>query len=174
MSIAVSILTRPTARLMALANGLVKDIPAEKFARFPVADGEPIAMNHPAFVLGHLALYPGRIVGVCGLDAATVAAPEGYEDLFAPGVECKDDPEGSIYPEKDALVAAFNDLHEKAFEILKGLRDEDLEKELEHERYREAFGTSGGATSFLLGAHAGFHLGQISGWRRMMGMGSAF
>jgi len=174
MSLAASILTRPIDRLLTLAKGLVEDIPADRFARFPVVDGKPVAMNHPAFVLGHLSLYPSRIVGVCGLDPNPLTAPDGYEDVFAPGVECRDDPEGSVYPAKDAVVATFVDLHEKAAEIVAGLRDEDLDRELEHERYRAAFGTSGGATAFLFGAHAGFHLGQISGWRRVMGMGSAF
>ena len=174
MSLAASVLTRPTDRLLALSRSLVADIPADRFARFPTVDGAPVVMNHPAFVLGHLTLYPGRIVTVCGMDPSIAAAPEGYQELFAPDVECVDDPEGTVYPGKEAMIATYFDLHEKAIEVVKGLRDEDFERELDIERHRKAFGTSGGATSFLLGAHAGFHLGQISGWRRVMGLGPAF
>ncbi|MEM7755389.1 MAG: DinB family protein [Planctomycetota bacterium] len=174
MSLTAAVLARPVGRMIMLAKGLVTDISADRFARFPIADGKPVTINHPAFALGHLVLYPSRIAGVCGLDANTVAPPEGFEDLFAPGVECRDDADGTVYPNKDTMIAAFVDSHERVAELIAGLRDEDLDRELENERYRDAFGTSGGATAFLLGGHAGFHLGQISAWRRAMGMPSAF
>jgi len=157
-----------------LTKGLVNDIPAESFARLPKADGTTVTINHPAFALGHLTLYPSKMLAAFGLDPTPLDPPSGYEELFAPGVECQDDPEGSIYPSKDETLAAFFDRHEKCVETIKGLRDEDFERPLEVERYREAFGTAGGLSSFMLGAHAGFHLGQISAWRRAMGMGSAF
>jgi hypothetical protein len=41
-------------------------------------------------------------------------------------------------------------------------------------RMKELFPTVGAAVNFLVVGHTQSHLGQISVWRRLMGLGSAF
>jgi hypothetical protein len=40
-------------------------------------------------------------------------------------------------------------------------------------RMKELFPTKGAVMNFILSAHPMMHLGQVSAWRRMMGLGSA-
>ena len=48
------------------AERLLAGIPAERFARLARFGGEVVESNHPAFVLGHLALYGPRIATQLG------------------------------------------------------------------------------------------------------------
>jgi hypothetical protein len=166
------LITRPAARILGLAQGLVGDVPADRFARLPVVDGVPVETNHAAFVLGHLALYPGRVLGLLGVEDTDLRTPAGYEDLFGPGAACEDDPDGSVYPHRDQIVGVFSDLHERGLAVVESLPDAAFDREIEEDRYRAMFGNAGAAASFMFGAHLGFHLGQLSAWRRAMGLKS--
>ena len=71
-----SMITAGAERVLALADALLKDVPDDRFARFAAPGGATIEANHPAFVYGHLALYPARVFAAAGLDASSVAPPE--------------------------------------------------------------------------------------------------
>ena len=43
------------------ADRLLKELPADRFARFASVGGTTVESNHPAFILGHLALYGPRL-----------------------------------------------------------------------------------------------------------------
>lgn len=81
-----------------LAELLLKGISPATFARKPDIGGRVIDTNHPAFVFGHLSLYPFGALTMLGLDATKAPKPAGFDDLFAAGKECRDDPAGTIYP----------------------------------------------------------------------------
>lgn len=167
------LLTITTGRTMGLAKGLLGGIDAKHFARQPQADGKTVDTNHPAFVYGHLALYPARVLGMLGMDAADIACPESYNTLFAAGVKCEDDPTGTKYPPMAEIVAKFDAAYARLIEVVKGVDDAALTAPIQgNDRYREIFGTVGGAASFMMHDHLMFHLGQVSAWRRMMGLGS--
>lgn len=54
---------------MGYAERLLKNIPAERFGRLATVGDEVVQSNHPAFIYGHLSLYPSRIVAELGRDA---------------------------------------------------------------------------------------------------------
>lgn len=163
----------PNLRTSIMLGGLLlKDIKPEIFARVPVQDGKPVHMNHAAFNYGHLAIYPARIMKLLGKDSAEAAAPEGWEDLFKAGVECKDDPQGTIYPKMDAIMAAYNRGYNTVLNALGSVSDEALMQQNPIEgRLREMCPTVGAAVAFMTMSHPMMHLGQVSAWRRMFGLG---
>ncbi|MEQ8770706.1 MAG: DinB family protein [Phycisphaerales bacterium] len=174
MGYAAGVIVPAAQRGLQLADALLGGIAPELFARQPEIDGRRVGTNHPAFIYGHLSLYPARILSMAGADPAAAAVPEAYEALFAAGVECRDDPEGSVYPPMDEIVANFRSAHEAGIAFVEGLDDKALAGPHQGpERYRQVFPTLGIATNFMLTSHVMMHLGQCSAWRRCMGLGSA-
>ncbi|MFI4854150.1 MAG: DinB family protein [Phycisphaerales bacterium JB065] len=152
-----------------LGQLLCADIPADQFGRRP----EGVSCNTPAWVIGHLSLYPERILGFIGREDL-VQSDERLNELFKAGSESPDDPDGSYYPSKQELLDRFAERTQAVIEALSTVDPEVLERENPIEgRFREMFPTIGGMVAFLLGGHTMMHLGQISTWRRCMGLGSA-
>lgn len=159
-------------RCQAYSEGMRKDVRADQFARLATSNGAPVQSNHPAFVFGHLSIYPTRIVALLG--GAPVVNPPKFDDLFSNGKPCLDDPSGSIYPAMDIIVGHYTLATDAAIKAVAGASDAELTKANPAEgRMRELFPTTGALTNFLLGAHQMSHLGQVSAWRRFMGLGSA-
>ncbi|MEM9828716.1 MAG: DinB family protein, partial [Planctomycetota bacterium] len=95
-----------SARLaLGYVDRLTADIPAESFGRLARCGDQLIQANHPAFIFGHLALYPSRVVADLGGDATAVSPSQAYNELFSPQAQCLDDPDGTLYPSKDELLA---------------------------------------------------------------------
>ncbi len=162
---------KPAAELALMyADGLVKGISAETFAHMPSKDG-PHTVNSPAFNIGHLAIYPDfRIFGVLGREDLVKPLPFSM-DLFKAGAPCVDEP--GKYPSKDVLVSTFVSRHRALLDILPSVPDEVFARQNPVEgRAREMFPTIGALVTFLLVGHTQSHLGQISVWRRIMGLGS--
>lgn len=158
---------------MFLAEQMLKDVKPEIFARKPSFGGQVINANHAAFNFGHLALYPSKWLSLVGLDPAPVAPPAGFEDLFAAGKECRDDPEGTIYPSMQVITDAFFRTHKIALETLSTLDDAVLSKPNPIEnRLQQALPTVGALLTFYITVHPMLHLGQVSTWRRCFGLGS--
>ncbi|MBS0186897.1 MAG: DinB family protein [Planctomycetes bacterium] len=160
-----------------LADKMLVGVTPQIFARKPrfetTAGTKVIDCNHPAFVFGHLSLYPARIYSLLGLDGTSVAAPAEYTDLFKAGAECKDDPEGRLYPAMDKVVGVFGRNYDTALDRLATLDDALLFTPTPDERYRQFFPMSGIAVNFMLTSHLMMHMGQISTWRRCFGLPSA-
>jgi hypothetical protein len=169
-----SMIVTGAERMLGLGEALLKDVPDEKFARFAAPGGTPIEANHPAFIYGHLSLYPTRIFGAAGLDGSAIAPSDRFVELFENGKVCMDDPDGSIYPGRAEIVDLFVRGHRAAIDAVGGLTDEQLKAEHTIEgRMAEMFPTVGHVASFLLVGHTMMHLGQMSTWRRAIGLGSA-
>lgn len=161
-----------------MAETMLKDIKPAQFARKPSFDCtsglKVIDTNHAAFVYGHLSVYPFRLLQIAGLDPTPAQNPAGFEDLFNAGKECRDDPSGTIYPPMDKITAHFFAAHRAALAAIENLSDAQCAAPNPREgRMREMFPTMGGMLMFLLTTHMLMHLGQISAWRRCMGLGSA-
>ena len=156
---------------------LLVGIRPDQAARKPKfeSDGAPtiVDTNHPSFVIGHLGLYLARIMTVTGLDATKVAAPKGWDELFKAGVACHDDPHGTIYPKFEVLTAHYFAATDATLEALKGLDDAILLQPTPDEKARQHFAQIGGVLNFLLNNHVMMHMGQVSAWRRCMGLPSA-
>jgi len=140
-------------------------IPAETFARKP----EGVNTNHPAWIVGHLSIYTDTLLEMIG--RSDLANPSAAKpDLFADGTECKDDADGAIYPPKDELVSLFFERINTALDALAETDDATLAKP-NTAFAAEAIPTVGGLATFLMGHHVMMHFGQVSAWRRMMGLG---
>ena len=158
---------------LGLADKLRDGIQAERFARLANGAVGAVPSNHPAWIHGHLGLYGTRVAALVGDDrrAAEAAAPEGWADLFGAGSTCRDDPEGGHYPAMKTLVTHFEKSTQLAMEAVEEADPVVFERTNPNEAMRERFPTIGPAVGFLLSGHATFHLGQLSAWRRMEGLG---
>jgi hypothetical protein len=165
----------PGAKLgLMYTERLLAGVASETYARFARPGGTLVASNHFAFVLGHLSIYPQRVMQHLGLPAGVTAAPSNYDALFKAGVECQDDAEGKIYPPLDELKSRFFDGHRAAIAAVEAAADEAFAAPNPTEgRMRELFPTVGAAVNFYLIGHVQVHMGQISAWRRAMGLPAA-
>lgn len=151
------------------AERLLAGVAPERFARFATVGGTAVESNHPAFVLGHLALYGPRIVAHLGGTPSPL--PAGFEAAFSKDARCTDDPSGTLYPPMATVVAAFRTGCREAIDALRAAPDALLDAPNPAEgRMRELFPTLGSVHCFYAGGHMMSHLGQFSAWRRMEGM----
>ena len=155
----------PYRRAFAYGELLVKDIPAETFAHMPCA-----GLNHPAFNFGHLSLYPNRLFRVLG-KPEFILDKAGFPELFQAGVSCVE--QDGRYPSKDVIVDYWRERYTTVADVMAQMPNESFDGENPLEgRLRELFPTVGAAVNFLLNDHLMVHLGQVSAWRRIMGLGS--
>ena len=166
------LLVMPARRMRGYAELLLKDIPAANFAKFPRADGKTIATNHPAFVYGHLSLYPTKMLQSLGLEVGPAAVPESWEPIFRAGAECRDDPEGTIYPAMGDITSKFFAALDHLHTAVEQLDDAVLLTPVADEKARQFMPITGGRINFVLNNHVMMHMGQVSAWRRMMGLGA--
>jgi len=154
------------------AERLLKNIPADRFARFAAPGGVVVASNHPAFVYGHLGLYAPKILRQIGHPAPIV--PDDFELRCSKDATCVDDPDGDLYPDRDATTSFFLEGHRMVMAALRSTGDEIFHGPNPAEgRMRELFPTIGSVQAFYCGGHMMMHLGQVSAWRRMEGLGAA-
>jgi len=158
---------------MGLGQLLAQDIDPKFFAAKPRADGNVVDTNHPAFVFGHLSIYPARGLEMLGIQDDRATVPPAYGELFSAAAECRDDPNGEIYPPKDEIIDHYMRAHSAIIERLREVPDEKMREPNPREgRFREMAPTIGDACGFVFSMHAGMHLGQVSAWRRCFGLGS--
>jgi hypothetical protein len=156
----------PLARVsLGYAERLLADIPASEFARTPAG----VRTNHPAFVYGHLAIYPDRLLEFMGRTDLARPNPR-FLDLFAAGKECIDDADGSVYPAMDEVVRVFRERYEAVLTPLAEAPESAFERANPSERMRDRLPTVAAMAAFLLGSHMMMHLGQVSAWRRCKGL----
>lgn len=154
------------------AERLMKDITPQQFARFAAPGGTPIESNHPAFVLGHLGLYGPRILSQLG--RPPMALPDNYESVFSKDAKCTDDPSGTLYPPMETVTRVFFDGYKAAVEALRAAPDSAFDAPNPMGgRMTDLFPTIGSLHTFYCGGHIMMHLGQMSAWRRMAGLGAA-
>ncbi|MCC9600888.1 DinB family protein [Stieleria sp. JC731] len=158
---------------MGYADRLLKDVSADQFARFASTGGTQVESNHPCFILGHLSLYPGRVVTQLGADASSIEPTESFMKCFSKDATCVDDPDGSIYPAMDEVVEAFRKSHTLAIETLQSASNEAFDAPNPNEAMQAKFPTIASMHGFYMGGHLMIHMGQFSAWRRINGLGSA-
>ncbi len=145
------------------AQRLVDDVPDDKWCAQPA--GIP---NHPAWVIGHLAVTSDFALKSLG---GSPACPEAWGELFANGTTPVAD--AAKYPDKATLLQALEDGHGRVAAALEGATDAQLTAKLETGP-KELFPTVGDLASFIMMGHEATHLGQLSAWRRAAGLGSVF
>lgn len=154
------------------AERLLKDVSPEQFGRFARADGKPIESNHGAFIYGHLSLYAPSILSDLGLNAPEI--PDGFQSGFSKDAKCADDVDGTLYPEMEKITTFFFDGYRAALEALRAADDEIFQQPNPlGGGMAEKFPTLGSMHNFYVGGHMMIHMGQMSAWRRMLGLGPA-
>lgn len=171
-------LVAPARRVAQYAELMLKDVDPSKAGSKPRgAQGVVIDTNTPTFVFGHLAIYPARVLSLLGRPESEVSAikvPEQWEAMFKAGAPCEDDASNSRYPSLAAVSSNFQKAHAAAMHALDAATsDEPLLAPFPDPARREVFPTVGAAITFLMVGHPMVHLGQVSAWRRCMGLPSA-
>ena len=145
------------------ARTLVGDLSDEQMVRQPHG-----VVNHPAWILGHLAASSNHLAKMLGLDSTF---PDAWSGVFGTGGAPSGD--AADFPSKEALLAELAAQHERVAGALAAAGPALLAREHPNEGVRKRFPTIGDYATFLISSHEGSHLGQITAWRRAMGLGSA-
>ncbi len=153
---------------LAYAKMALEGISPDKFARIP----EGVNVNHPAFNFGHLAYYIDQGM-LASLGKEDLAIPsEDWGKLFSHEATCQDDPDGTIYPPMDEIVNRFFDRTNLLLEQIAVADEATLSQGLPEGSFFADYCTSlASVLNFMLSSHTMMHLGQVSAWRRMMGLG---
>jgi hypothetical protein len=124
-------------------------------------------MNHPAWILGHLALctdYGAMMLG------DEMRCPEAWHKLFGPGSTPTTD--RSAYPSKAELLDALIVGHKRVSEASK--KADPVRMATPHDvqiaYLKKWIPTKGDLLAHLMTTHAAGHIGQLSAWRRINGM----
>jgi hypothetical protein len=149
--------------LMKYCRSLVADTSDERMTEQPVA-----GVNHPAWILGHLAWAAARAVEQLG---GQEMLPPAWTSLFAAG--SKPSASRDVYPSKDELVRAVEQAYQHLREAA-AASPEQLSRPTTNPRAKETLPTLKEVVAFLLTGHVGVHLGQLSSWRRMIGLPPLF
>lgn len=152
-----------------LARNLLHGVEPGSAARLASPGGKPVESNHPAWAYGHLSLYAPRLVEIVGGSASELRLPETFEPLFKAGSTCMDDPQGLIYPPIEVISDCFFKGYNAASVAVANAPDSVFLREMPEDR-RSFVPTVGAAATFLLCSHIMMHMGQVSAWRRMMGL----
>ena len=139
---------------------LVADLDDDQMVTQP--DGVP---NHPAWTLGHLTCSLHLLGGEFGLEPEP---PRGWTAKFLTGSEPVSD--GDAYPDKGELLSALNAAQARLAEHLRWLGPKTLTSELPDETYRKYLPAKGHALLHILIGHVSVHVGQLTVWRRCMGL----
>jgi hypothetical protein len=124
-------------------------------------------VNHPAWLLTHLAVctdYAARLLG------APTRCPREWHQRCGPGSRVTAD--RGVYASKPELLAALEAGHGCVSEAVGRATEEVLLRPhgVELAFVKTTFPTVGDLLAHLMTTHTGFHLGQLSMWRRMMGL----
>ncbi|MGA0039798.1 MAG: DinB family protein [Pirellulales bacterium] len=154
------------------AERLLKGVTPERFGRCAAPGGTLVVSNHPAFIYGHLSLYAPKVLLQLGHPAPPV--PDQFELSFSKDASCRDDVDGDLYPPMDEVLAFFREGYRMVTAALRSVSDDVLDQPNPAEgRIKELFPTIGSAQNFYCGGHIMMHMGQMSAWRRMEGLGPA-
>ena len=141
---------------------LLADIAPEDFCRQPVAK-----MNHPAWIIGHLAMAADAHAA----EAGGTRQLEGLDKRFDFGTEPSTDP--ADYLSKEELINAWHAANDSYIAAVSTVSPEALAKPTRGP-LAEALPTVGDFLTFSLTAHTSLHLGQLSAWRRAQGLSRLF
>lgn len=126
-------------------------------------------MNHPIWIVGHLAVTMGFGASQIGAD---YKAPEGWDALFNMGSKPVDDP--AKYPDLATLLAELDKGVAAVAPYMGSVSDEVLSAEEPDEGFRKMMPTVGDGMTFILNGHFWMHIGQLSTWRRAIGLPPLF
>jgi len=123
-------------------------------------------LNHPTWQLGHLVYSVGAAAELLG---ARGVVPEGYPERYGMGSTCQ--PVGDADPDKQTLLNQLDAVGVAIRERVPDATQAQLDATFPIAELRELTPTVGHGLVFLTGGHFSYHLGQLSAWRRTVGLG---
>ena len=117
-------------------------------------------INHPAWIMSHLNAYLPIMQHLMKGESF----PDPKDHTF--GMQSKPQQEASLYASRTELSRTFQEGNEAAAALLKELGEEALNQPVQLQRWQTGMPVSGMALGYIMLAHQGIHLGQISAWRR--------
>jgi hypothetical protein len=150
--------------LLGYAHSLVAEIADERMAEQPLA-----GVNHPAWILGHLAYSGDGAVGVLG---GTKTLAGDWTKRFGPG--SKPSSIRTDFPSKEELLSALDERFEQARQLSVTASLEKVTLPNPNPRLKGGLPTVRDVVAFLMTGHLALHLGQLSAWRRMIGLAPMF
>lgn len=139
---------------------LVADIPESRFAEQPAP-----GMNSPAWLLGHLCWAAEFVPTMLG---RTPTLDDAWTERF--GAWSRPSTDATLYPPKGELIAALVAAHARVEEALPLATAERLAAELPDPVFRKQLPTIGDGVVHIMTTHEAVHAGQLSAWRRIVGL----
>ncbi|MCC7146159.1 MAG: DinB family protein [Phycisphaeraceae bacterium] len=144
------------------ARKLLADLPEEKMTAVPAGTEK---MNHAAWILGHLAFVADFYGSQLGLPAK---APKEWQDMFS--MTSKPEYRQGLYPAKAVMLKVLEDSHARIAGFARQQSAEFWTKPPTLERWKARFPTMAHVAVHIMVNHEAIHLGQLSAWRRAMGL----
>lgn len=123
-------------------------------------------LNTPAWVIGHLCVvadYAAKMLG------QPMTCPKEWHQSYGVG---SDPAKPAVTPTKAELLACLEAQHARVSELAARATEEQLAAPNPFELVKGTFPTVGELLLHVMTAHPMLHLGQLSAWRRIMGLGS--
>jgi hypothetical protein len=150
--------------LLGYAHTLVDGIADERLCEQPSP-----GVNHPAWILGHLALSGDGAVGVLG--GQKLLAGDWTKQF---GAGSKPTSHRADYPSKAELLRILEERFATARELAASASPEKVALPNPNARLKDKLPTVRDAVAFLFTGHLALHLGQLSAWRRLIGLAPLF
>ncbi len=138
----------------------VVDIPASDMVAQPSG-----VVNHPSWTIGHLTFVLQMLGGVIGIPKFLT---QDWVRRFGPGSIPVADTD--VYESKEESIRIFREIRRRIIEAVNKLDDLHLDRPFPDEAHRDVFPTIRHALTQVLIGHTAFHIGQLSVWRRAMGL----
>lgn len=138
---------------------LVSDVADDYFASQPIE-----GVNHPAWLLGHVSVYNPVIVALL--------KGESFDNPWDAPMGKNSSPiaDRSAYASKDQILKTFAEGVDAACDVISSAPAEAWTAPMTHPTWGKQFATVAPAVVYLATTHLALHLGQLSGWRRMMSL----
>jgi DinB superfamily len=125
---------------------------------------QPLGLNHPAWLLTHLATAADYAASLLGGHGVCPASWNAIADTKKPL-----SPNRADYPSKDELISTFEAAFKNASDLYEKSSAEALNKPQKLGFFETELPTVGDMATFLIISHTNLHLGQLSAWRRATG-----
>jgi hypothetical protein len=147
------------AQMTRLQDRLLVGLPDDRLAEQPVP-----GINHAAWQLGHLIISYDFAAACAGLDMAY----RRWLPKYGPGSTPA--PDRAAYPPLAEFLDKLRTSHERALAALPNVTPEQLAVPNTIDLLLPHLATRGLVLSHLLTSHLTYHLGQLSVWRKAMGL----
>jgi len=146
------------------ASMLLDDLPDERLCEQPVS-----GVNHPAWIIGHLSNTADSVSAWFGVRPSI--SDEVKKTL---GLGSTPSTNRADYPSKEKMLQLLNETHERLYQLIAAADESQLDAPTPFPRLAAGLPTIREALTFILVGHVGVHLGQLSTWRRMIGLPPLF